>query len=355
VADAIRTGVIGFGLAGRIFHAPVVHAVPGLELCGIVQRHGDEASLAYPGVTIYRDAEEAIDDPNLQLIVVATPNESHFELGKRALEAGKHVVIDKPFTLSSADALTLVHLSRAKNLHLSAYQNRRWDGDFLTVRDILDSGSLGKIISFESHIDRWRPQRKPQVWRESGAPGGGILWDLGPHLIDQALVLFGMPEAVFADVRMEREGALMDDAFDLRLYYPGLSVLLRSTCMGLVPGERFRIYGNRGSYIKYGIDPQEAALQRGGRFESASWGTEDRSNWGTLTLDDGGCIVAKPIATRAGDYRGYYANVRDVILGHAPLAVTASQAGRVIRMIELARESSERRIAVPCDLQMFSE
>lgn len=355
MADTIRTCVIGFGLAGRIFHAAVVNAVPGLELAGIVQRHGEEAAEAYPSVTIYRDAQDAIDDPSIQLIVVATPNQSHFDLGRRALEAGKHVVIDKPFALSSDDAAKLVDLSRTGSRVLSAYHNRRWDGDFLTIKSLLDAGTMGKIISYESHFDRWRPQRKPEAWRENGAPGGGLAWDLGPHLIDQALMLFGLPEAVFADIRTERDGALMDDALDVRLYYPNLSVLLRATCMALIPGARFAIYGNRGCYIKHGLDPQEEALKRGGRFESPSWGVEPRTSWGTLTIDDCGSLVSTPIETRAGDYRGYYANVRDAILGTAPLAVTGEAAWRVIRLLELAVESSKKRAVLACNLQSFSQ
>jgi scyllo-inositol 2-dehydrogenase (NADP+) len=355
VADGIRTGVIGFGPAGQLFHTAVLNAVPGLELAAIVQRRGDQAATAYPGVTIYRDADQAIEDPQLQLIVVATPNDLHFDMGRRALQAGKHVVIDKPFTLTAADAAALAALAREKNLVLSAYQNRRWDGDFQTLQSLLSSGALGRILSFESDMDRWRPQRKPDAWRESGAPGSGILWDLGPHLIDQALVLFGLPEAVLADVRVEREGAVSVDAFDVRLYYPGVSVLLRSSYSAILPRARYRIYGNRGCYIKHGVDPQEDLLRAGQRFESQTWGTENPSDWGTLTLQEDGAVVAKLIETLPGDYRGYYANVRDAILGHAPIAVTANQAGRVIHLVELAIESSTRRAAIPCDFKIFND
>ena len=354
MADAIRAGVIGFGVAGRIFHAAVVDAVPGLELACIVQRHGDEAAEAHPGVTIYRDAQQAFDDPSIQLIIIATPNDIHYDLGRRALEAGKHVVIDKPFTIDSADAARLVELGRKNHLIVSAYQSRRWDGDFKTVQDILQSGTLGRLVSYESHFDRWRPTRKPQSWREAGVPGGGLLWDLGPHLMDQALQLFGIPYAVFADVRVEREGGVTVDAFDIHLYYPTISsVLLRVTCLSLVPGPRFNLIGDRGCFVKYGLDPQEDLLKAGQRFESPTWGTEPSKNWGVLTVEDGGDVVSKPVPTKAGDYRGYYANIRDAILGKAPLAVTAEQATQVIRMLELADESSRKRAAVLCDLGGF--
>ena len=351
MADPIRVGVIGFGVAGRIFHAAVVDAVPGLELACIVQRHGDEAAEAHPGVTIYRDAQQALDDPSIQLIIIATPNDIHYELARRALEAGKHVVIDKPFTIDSADAARLVELGRKHHLIVSAYQNRRWDGDFLTVKEILESGALGRLVSYESHFDRWRPVRKPQSWREAGTPGGGLLWDLGPHLMDQAVQLFGLPYAIFADVRVEREGGVTVDAFDIRLYYPTIaSVLLRVTCLSLVPGPRFNLIGDRGNFLKYGLDPQEDLLKAGQRFESPTWGTEPSKSWGVLTVEDDGKVVSKPVPTEAGDYRGYYANIRDAILGIRPPAVTPEQATHVIRLLELAQESSDKRSSVLCDL-----
>jgi scyllo-inositol 2-dehydrogenase (NADP+) len=349
--DPIRAGVIGFGVAGRIFHAAVVDAVPGLELACIVQRHGDEAAEAHPGVTIYRDAQQAFDDPSIQLIIIATPNDIHYDLVRRALEAGKHVVVDKPFTIDSADAAHLVELGRKQHLLVSAYQNRRWDGDFLTVKEILESGALGRLVSYESHFDRWRPVRKPQSWREAGTPGGGLLWDLGPHLMDQAIQLFGLPYAIFADVRVEREGGITVDAFDIRLYYPTISsVLLRVTNLSIVPGPRFNLNGDRGNFLKYGLDPQEDLLKAGQRFESPTWGTEPAKNWGILTTEDEGSVVSRPVPTQAGDYRGYYANIRDAILGTQPLAVTPEQATQVIRLLELAQESSDKRTAVLCDL-----
>jgi predicted dehydrogenase len=348
-AKAIRVGVIGFGNAGRNFHSSVVDAVPGLELATIVQRSGDAAAQAFPNVKISRSVEEMLRDETIRLVVVATPNNSHFSLAAQALEADRDVVIDKPFALSTVDAAKLIEIARRKKRLISAYQNRRWDGDFLTVKKLLDDGKLGRLVSFESHMDRWRPRPNLDVWRDKDLVAGGALYDLGAHLVDQALVLFGAPEAIFADIRIDRDEAILNDAFDLRLYYPRLTVLLRTTCLACSPAQRFVIHGTQGSYMKWGLDTQEDALKRGEKFSQPYWGEEPEVNWGELTADDHGNFVRTPVQTLPGDYRGYYANVRDALLGTAPLTVTANQAWRTIRVLELARESSAKRAAVPCD------
>lgn len=348
MTDTIRAGVIGFGLAGRLFHSAVIAATPGFELAGIVERSGNSAHEAYPNATIFRNVDDLLADKNIRLVVVATPSGSHYELGRRALEAGRDVVIDKPMALSSDEAGRLIQLAHGKNLVLCPFHNRRFDGDFLTIKKLLADNTLGRLSLFESHFDRWRPQPKLDVWRES-AVGGGILYDLGPHLIDQALNLFGAPEAVFGDIRVERDDAVLDDAFDIHLYYPQLTVLLRATCLASGRQARFVLHGTRGSYIKTGLDPQEDALRRGGRFE-APWGEDAEDNWGTLVIDDEGTIKTTKLRTLAGDYRAYYASVRDALLGAAPPAVTALDAWKSLRVMELARESSVRRAALPYDL-----
>ena len=237
MTDRIRVGVIGFGLAGRIFHAAVVSATPGLELAAIVQRKGTEAADTYPGVKIARSIEEMLEDESINLIVVATPSPAHYENAEQCLRAGRNVVVDKPFTLTSDEAARLIKLAREQSVLVTAYQNRRWDGDFVTLKDIIASGELGRIVSYESHFDRYRADPKLDVWRESGGPGGGTLFDLGPHLIDQATVLFGDPENLYADVRINRAGAQVDDAWDLMLKFPsGVTALLRSTLTAYTPG-----------------------------------------------------------------------------------------------------------------------
>jgi scyllo-inositol 2-dehydrogenase (NADP+) len=336
----IPVGLAGFGVAGRTFHAPVIRAVPGLQLTAIVQRTGDAAQQAYPDVRVVRSLEDLLRDPNIRLVVVATPNDSHYELARKCLLAGRDVVVDKPFTTASREAQDLDHLARSEGRVLSIYQNRRWDGDFLTVRKLIDSGVLGRLTLFESHFDRYRLARRPGAWREGVGPGSGVLFDIGPHLVDQALVLFGMPEAITADVRIERDDAVVDDAFDILLHYPKLRVLLRATMLACAPGPRFVVNGTRGSYVKYGLDPQEEALKAGATPDGPEWGEEDESRWGTLTLAEESGNVARPVRTEAGDYRQFYANVRDAINKEAALAVTAEQATQVIRLLELALESS---------------
>ena len=344
----IGVAVIGFGLAGRVFHAPFVSAVPGLKLEAIVQRRGDEAAKAYPETRILRSVDEALADKAVSLIVVGTPNETHYDLAKQALLAGKHVVIDKPFAATSAQARELIELAAARKLVLAPFHNRRWDGDFLTVRKVLDSGELGRVATFESHFDRFRPLPREATWKEAGNDANGMLFDLGPHLVDQALALFGAPEAITASVRRDRDTTAIEDAFDITLHYPRLLALCRATMLAAEPAPRFLIHGTHGSFRKYGLDPQEPALVGGDKVppmgDSREWLSEPESAWGTLTIApnpaDPGKLNRTTVKTELGDYRGYYANVRDAILGVAPLQVTPEDGYRVIRLLEMARESS---------------
>lgn len=346
--EPIRVGVVGFGLAGRYFHAAVIQATPGMELACIVQRRGNDAAREHSRVRVARSVEEMLADVSIQLVVVATPSYSHYELAAQCLREQRHVVVDKPFTLSSAEAADLIKMARERKLLLSVYQNRRWDGDFQTVREVIAGGELGRLTSFESHFDRFRPVLRREVWRESGGPGGGILWDLGPHLIDQALTLFGAPLRVSASVRMEREDAVVDDAWEVFLEYEqphAFTVLLRSTLTACIPGPRYLIHGTRGSFVKWGLDPQEEQLKSGMGYDSPGMGDEPESAWGELRRCEAG---ARRISTKRGDYRGFYENVRDALLGRAELVVRPEQAWRTIRLIELARESSRdgRRLRV---------
>ena len=354
----IRVGLIGFGFAGRIFHSNVIEAVEGLELAAIVQRSGTEAATAFPHVKIVPSVEALLEDTSIQLVVVATPNATHLPIARQCLLAGRDVVIDKPFALNSSEAAELIQLARARNRLLSVYQNRRWDGDFQTVRKLLDSDQLGRLVEFESHYDRYRLAPRLHAWREDGSPGGGVLFDLGSHLVDQALVLFGVPQSVWASVRTEREEARSDDAFDLYLHYPaslahsaasGLGVWLRATCLARAPGARFTLNGTLGTFRKFGIDPQEAHLLAGDMFSSKPWGVESPEHWGTLTLDDAGEPVSTRVPTEPGDYRGYYINLRDALHGNAALEVTPLQAWRTIRTLEMAQESSRTGCTITCD------
>jgi scyllo-inositol 2-dehydrogenase (NADP+) len=324
----VRVGLVGFGFAGRVFQSSVIEAVEGLELAAIVQRKGSEAARAYPHAKIVRSVEELLQDTSIRLVVVATPNATHLPIARQCLLADRDVVIDKPFALSSAEAAELIQLARSRKRLLSVY----------------------------------RQLPRLNAWREDGSAGGGVLFDLGSHLVDQALVLFGVPQAVWANVRVEREGARMNDAFDLCLRYPashtqaaagpvpaGLTVWLRATCLAREPGARFTLNGTLGSFRKWGMDCQEAHLMAGDLFSSKPWGVEGPEHWGTLTLDEGGEPACSRIPTEAGDYRGYYINIRDAIHGNAAVEVTPLQAWRTMRVLEMAMESHRTGTTIACD------
>ena len=343
----VQVGLIGFGLGGRVFHAPIIRAVPGLQLAAIVERSGDSARAAYPDVRVVRSVSELLSIDSIELVVVTTPNPTHLDLARQCLEAGRHVVVDKPFTTTSAEAEELVRLAQARNRLITVYHNRRWDGDFLTLRRIVQEASLGRLVLFESHMERYRPMLKAEAWRELPKPGSGLWFDLGPHLLDQAWALFGQPAAMTADLRAERDGAVVDDAFDVVLHYARMRVLIRSNLLTCVPGPRFRLNGTRGSFVKYGSDPQEEALKRGETPDQPHWGQEPEENWGTLSLTEGEAITQTRIPTETGDYRRYYQNVRDAIVSGAPLDVSPQHGLRIMQALELAIESTRRRCTLP--------
>lgn len=342
----IHVGLVGFGLGGRSFHAPVIQAVEGLRLAAIVQRTGDESRKLYPDVRIVRSLEELLEIETIQLVAISTPNQTHFPLAMRCLEAGRDVVVDKPFTNSIAEATELVRTAKRLGRVLTVYHDRRFDADFQALRRLLANGDLGRIVRFEAHYDRFRPKRKPAAWREIPGPGSGILSDLGPHLLDYALTLFGPPERVTANVRIEREGFMTDDAFDIWLHYPGgLLAALGASMLSAVPRARFVVLGTNGSYLKKKFDPLENELRLRVPGPDESWMLEKPENFGEITLAEGDGAVNRKV-TSFGDWRDFYTNVRDCLLGKAKLLVTPEQAANVMVALELARESSEQRRSV---------
>ena len=344
----IEVGLVGFGLAGRAFHAPVIRAVPGMHLASILQRTGNEAAEKYPDVRMVRSLDELLAIREIRLVVIATPNDTHFPFAKQCLEAGRDVVVDKPFTTTVEEAQALVDLAKKRGRLITVYQNRRYDGDFQAIRRLVAEGTLGRVVRFETHYDRYRPQLKPGAWRETTRPGSGILFDLAPHLIDHALVLFGLPEALTADVRVERENAVADDAFDIMLHYPQATrAVLRSSILAAAPRPRFVVLGTRGSFVKQLADPQENNLRYGNIPKEGPWGAEPEENWGVLTVPEGDQLTQRRIPSEKCDFRDYYANVRDTLLGKAAPAVTPEWAVNVMRLLEMARESSERRCTIP--------
>lgn len=344
----IGVGVLGFGLATTVFHAPFITAVPGFRLSSIVQRTGETAARAYPDTTILRSSDALLDRPDIELVVVATPNETHFTLARDALRAGKHVVIDKPFAGTSAQARELIELAQEKDLVLAPFHNRRFDGDFLTVRSLIASGKLGRIATVESHFDRFRPIPREGTWKETAHEANGLLMDLGPHLVDQAVGLFGLPLTITASVRSDRQGSAIEDAFDIALGYTDMIFWCRSSMIAAEASPRFLVHGTRGSYKKFGLDPQEPALVAGAHVPVLDspevWLAEDPSAWGTLTLAPNPAEPANlsrsTLPTELGDYRHFYVAVRDAIRGTGKLAISAEDGFEVIRLLELARQSS---------------
>jgi predicted dehydrogenase len=337
----LNVGLVGFGFAGKVFHAPVIRVVEGLRLTTIVQRRGGPDP-RYSDVEFVRSVVELLTRA-IDLVVIATPNASHHAIAKQCLLAGRHVVVDKPLCTTVAETEELVRLSTETGRVLSAYQNRRYVGDFVTLQQLLSAGVLGRVTIFESHFDRFRPQLKPAAWREQPLPGSGLWFDLGAHLVDQALVLFGIPQAISADIRIERDGAAADDAFDVTLHYPHLRALLRASMLAISPGPTFAVHGTNGSFVKYGLDPQEAALKAGRTPDEANWDAEPPEMYGNLTTPDG----IRTIPTIPSSFTHYYENVRDVILGKARLAVMPQQALNIMRGLELAAASSRKRCVLP--------
>lgn len=341
----LNVALLGYGLAGRVFHAPLVSATPGLRLHTVVSSDPARVAAGHPQARVLPDPMQAFADPDIDLVVVATPNHTHAPLALAALAAGKHVVVDKPFALDAAEAGAMIAAAARARRVLSAFHNRRWDADFLALRALLEAGALGEVAELHSHFDRFRPQ-VPDRWRDREGPGAGLWYDLGPHLADQALQLFGPPLAVWADLGMQRPGATAVDWFHVQLRYPRLRVLLHAG--SLVPGHglRFAVHGSGGSWLKHGLDPQEDALRAGGVPGAAGWGRDPRP--GTLLrVDEGGGVREAPSPAPAGDYPAYYAALRRAILDGGPPPVPAEEALLAMRVIEAGIASAAQRREVP--------
>lgn len=348
--NPLNVGLIGFGMAGQVFHAPIIVSVPGLHLHKIRESRPGNIALAnqrFPQATVVGEVDDLFSDTAIDLIVVATSNTSHFDLTKRALESGKHVLVEKPFTITSSDADELIAIAKKYDRILTVHHNRRFDGDFNTIRKVVKEGLLGNIVEMEIHYDRFRNFLKPNAWREEDLPGSGILYDLGSHLIDQALTLFGMPAEVSAFTARQRPGSKTVDNFEVILHYPQLKVTLKAGMLVREQGARFAIYGDQGTFIKHGIDVQEEALKAGKiPAEMPGWGIEPESTWGKINTTFKGMHLISSIESEPGDYPGLYANVRDAINGTARLEVTAAQSRNVIRIIELAMQSAAEKRTV---------
>ncbi|WP_149242948.1 Gfo/Idh/MocA family oxidoreductase [Dyadobacter sp. 32] len=332
----LNVGLIGFGLSGRYFHSPFLTTNPLFKLKTVVERSKNDAQEFDPEIENARSHDELLSDPAIDLVFICTPNETHFPYAMDALENGKHVVIEKPFASTEAEARELIALAESKGLILTAYQNRRWDSDFLTIKKLIEEGKLGDIVEYECRYDRFRPVVPTESWKEKKVPVGGNLYNLGPHLIDQALVLFGEPKTVTAEVRTVRPGSEIDDYFDVRLGYDDKLVIVKSSLMVYENFLRYNLHGTKGSFIKGGLDPQEETLRKDILPTTKPWGHEPENRWGMLYSDAySGIIESEP-----GDYAPFYQNVYDAIVNGAELAVKPSEILRTSRVIDLATASS---------------
>jgi len=346
----IRTAVISHGISARTFHIPFLLTNPDFSLEMIMERNGDSAISRYPNIQVVRTFEEVLQAPNIELVVICSPNTTHFPYAKAAMEAGKHVVVEKPFTNTSEEAMELIAVSQRTGKICSVYQNRRYVGDFLTMKKIVDEGLLGECREFFAHYDRYRPDpRTYGLWREEPLPGSGIFYDLGPHLIDQALVLFGHPEYIQADIRKMKSYSKVDDYFDVKLEYRNLIVTLHSSMLVREMGPRYMIHGTRGSFIKSGEDPQEELLKAGVAPIAEDWGIEPAHQFGLLHTEINGSVIRETYPTLQGGYGLYYQNICKSIRHGFPLLERPQDGYNVIRLIELAFESSAKKKALPVE------
>lgn len=332
----IRVGLIGYGYAGRVFHAPLVCATPGFTLAAVASSKPDAVTAAYPRVAVVSDPAALLARDNVDLVVIATPNDSHARLAIAALAAGRHVVIDKPFALTVAEAESVIAAAARARRQLAVFHNRRWDSDFLTVRAAIEDGMIGRVVHCESHFDRFRPQVRDR-WREGSGPGAGIWFDLGPHLADQALQLFGMPMAVSADLTRLRDDAVADDWAHVVLHYPDLRVILHASMLAAGGVPRFIAHGTAGTLVKHRPDQQESQLLAGMAPGAAGWGEDDDAM--ELITTEG----VQLIPAVAGDQRRFYHRLGAAIRGEAEAPVPPAQALAVMKIIEAAIKSSHSK------------
>ena len=342
----INTALCSFGMSGWVFHAPFIRLHPGFNLYGVFERTKNLAEQKYPGVKTFRSLEEMLADDNIELVVVNTPNKFHYDYAKQALLANKHVIVEKPFTITATQGQELIDVAKKQNKKLSVYQNRRYDSDYKTIKKVLDAKLLGDIVEAEFHFDRYVKELSYKAHKEVAEKGNGALYDLGSHIIDQALQLFGKPGQLFADIRIVRPISKVDDYFDIILYYPRLRVILRSSYVVREPVPGYVLHGFNGSFLKAKTNVQEEALQAGAIPGSADWGTEPDSEKGLLHIERQGEAIREYITSEQGNYADYYQGIYDAIVNNKPVPVSAEDGLKVIKIIEKAFESNDQKKVV---------
>ncbi|MBN3581201.1 oxidoreductase [Algoriphagus aestuarii] len=337
----IKTAIVGFGSVAEKMHAPLITVCPDLDLVAVVERRTEKSREKYPSVTIFKSLEELLEDGDVDLVVITTPNTFHFPMAMQCLRAGKHVVIDKPVTIFSDEAEQLEVLAKKTGKVCSVFHNRRFDGDVLTIQKLISENSLGDLVYLESHFDRFRPNLSGN-WREDAGPGNGITYDLGSHLIDQVFMIFGAPDFIQADIQKQRKGAMVDDHFDIIMHYEGFKARVTAGTLVNAPTPKFLLLGQNGSYLKYGMDVQEQAFKNGKMPEGENWGVEPEENWGKIFLNE----VTQAYPSVPGDYRIFYRNIAGAILKGEALKVTIPQTISVLKMIEASFLSSEENRSI---------
>jgi scyllo-inositol 2-dehydrogenase (NADP+) len=351
MSKTINVGLIGFGMAGRVFHAPLIASIPQFNILKVRESKKENIEIVhqrYPKAKIVAEAKDIINDAEIDLVVVATPNVFHFPFAKEALLAGKHVIVEKPFTVTSQEAEELIEISKKQKKILTVYQNRRWDSDFLTVKKIIESKILGNLITYESTFERFRNVINQSSWKETVGQGTGLLYDLGSHLIDQTLCLFGLPSAVNCDMRIQRAEGTIIDYFKVDLAYEKLRVTLKGDFLVREPGPRFVLAGDKGGFVKHGTDIQEEELKAGlFPLERANWGVEPEALWGKLNTEVNGIHMIGKVESERGDYLALYKNVYNAIAGKEALIIKPEQARNTIKVIEHAIKSSVEKRSIP--------
>jgi len=339
----INTALLSFGMSGQIFHAPFLQVHEGFNLYAVWERTKNLAQEKYPSIKTYRTLEDLLNDNAIELVVVNTPSGTHYRYAKQCLLANKNVIVEKPFTATVEEGEELIQLAKEKNKLLSVYQNRRYDSDYKVLKKIVDEGWLGEIVEAEFHYDRFGDELSYKIHKETPGPAVGVVYDLGSHLIDQALQLFGTPDAVFADIRILRSLSKVNDYFEILLYYKKLRVRLHSSYMVREPLPAYVLHGRKGSFIKAKTDVQEVALQSGKVPNTPDWGTEPENEKGFLHTEKDGKIIKEYIPSQQGNYMQYYNGIYKALRKQQPLPVTAEEGLNVIRIIRAAYKSNEQK------------
>ena len=338
--NKIKTAITSFGMSGQVFHGPSLKVHDGFEVVQVLERTKTLSKKLFPETEIVKTFDSILSNPAIELVVVNTPDYLHYEMSKAAIEAGKHVLVEKPVTLKSEHAVELIELANKKGVVFTVYQNRRWDGDFLTVKKVLESGNLGRLIEFESHFDRYRTYIVANTWKEEAGEYAGVLYNLGSHMVDQAYVLFGKPKAVTAHLKIVRRAGMATDYYDIRLDYEEFSALLKCSYLVKKPGPRYSIYGEYGTFHKWGIDPQEEVLKTGVLPQGENWGKDMEENWGELNYEKDGVNFVGKIATIPGNYTALYDNLYDVIRNGSELIVKPNESLEVLKILEACLQSN---------------